>query len=289
MKRTIVICTVLLLVAVIPMGHSKEDIPFLWLDATNNPGDAQNKWDNIGESGGDIGPGADLGGANPSLVNKEVMNGKIKAYYEGDAEGEFFGDDAGDGPPFHVEDYTFEMWLIHNGPATGGGEHQISGFYDFPEPARTQWLCYRFVPADTGAINTYISGGKTDNAQRFSFATGVDIGKNTWRQVVFQYDDNANTHTGYVDGKQVSKLDVEKKQDFDHDIDVSVATVFAIAFIEPNNRTMNGGVAILRVWDKLLDAQIIEDLFDDPYGEQVFSVDPADKISTTWGAVKRGF
>ena len=55
------------------MGHSKEDIPFLWLDATNNPGDAQNKWDNIGTSGGDIGPGADLGGANPvSLLTKKL-------------------------------------------------------------------------------------------------------------------------------------------------------------------------------------------------------------------------
>ena len=45
----------------------------------------------------------------------------------------------------------------------------------------------------------------------------------------------------------------------------------------------------VRVWDKILDAATIAELFDDPYGQQVFSVDPADKLSTTWGAVKRGF
>lgn len=66
------------------------------------------------------------------------MGGKFKAYYATKAAGQFFGDDAGDGPPFHVEDWTFVMWLRQDGPVHGGNQQHITGFYDFPEPARTQ-------------------------------------------------------------------------------------------------------------------------------------------------------
>ncbi len=61
MLRAIASFSIVVLFAMtVSIAQSALPEPFLWLDAANNPGADQNKWDNIGTSGGDIGPGQDL-------------------------------------------------------------------------------------------------------------------------------------------------------------------------------------------------------------------------------------
>jgi hypothetical protein len=103
--------------------------------------------------------------------------------------------------------------------------------------------------------------------------------------VAFVYNNNADTFAGYMDSQLVKKQKLDKPQNFNKAIDISVATVFLVAFVEPKNRNAQASIAMIQVWDSALDAATIARTFDDP----TLSVHPGGKLSTTWGRVKAGF
>ena len=110
----------------------------------------------------------------------------------------------------------------------------------------------------------------------------VDIGVNRWRHILFTYDNGKNQLESWMDG--LPKKEVTAKHDFT-DKNMNYHIVFAgaiesqrgIAGVDQRGQTFNGSIQLVRVYDRLLTvAEIQENL----------SVEPADKLTTTWGGVK---
>ena len=84
----------------------------------------------------------------------------------------------------------------------------------------------------------------------------------------------------YQDGKEVSK---QAGFEFDKKLPINDISIGANSYDE-RRRTFNGSFAIVRAYDKALtEAEVNQNI------SGTFAVDPADKLSTTWAKVKRGY
>ena len=101
----------ILFVMAVPMAAGYVPKPILYLDAANNPGHPK-AWTNLGTAGGQLSSrsgGAKLGpNAGPDGTPA----------YTADKAGQSYGHA---GISLFFEDWTIEMWVKRNGPASGGG------------------------------------------------------------------------------------------------------------------------------------------------------------------------
>ena len=87
--------------------------------------------------------------------------------------------------------------------------------------------------------------------------------------------------TTYIDGKERAQFGTGVKWNKKHDM--SLHAIFSHSQPEAR-RTCNCSIAIYRVYDRALSAAEI-----DKNVRGSFAVEPTDKLTTTWGKVKRGF
>ena len=110
--------------------------------------------------------------------------------------------------------------------------------------------------------------------------TRLSVGAREWHWAHFVFE-SGDEVTTYIDGKEVAQFGTGVKWNKKHDM--SLHAIFSHSQAE-QRRTCNCSIAIYRVYDRALNAAEI-----DKNVRGSFSVEPADKLTTTWGKVKRGF
>ena len=264
----------ILFVMAVPMAASYVPKPILYLDAANNPAHPK-AWTNLGAAGGQLPSRA--GGAKLE-PNAGPDGGPA---YTADRAGQSYGHA---GISLFFEDWTIEIWVKRNGPASGGGEHQIFGMADRPWPFK-QSILLRFDGAESGHIRaTLISedGGGPDGTDHIA-PNGLDIGAKRWHHVVFTFDSRSRALQSYLDGKFLGKDPTS--QSFDDKLEVKRVTAFRSDVADPDNRVLNGSIGLIRMYDRELDKNEVRENFQRPRAAQ--AVNPAEKLTTTWGRLKK--
>ena len=265
-----------LLVMAVPMAAGYVPKPILYLDAADNPAHPK-AWTNLGTAGGQL-PSR---GGGAKLEQNAGPNGGPA--YTADKAGQSYGQA---GISLFFEDWTIEIWVKRKGPAVGGGEHQIFGLADRPWPFK-QSILLRFDGAETGHIRaTLISeeGGGPDGTDHIA-PNGLDIGAKRWHHVVLTFDSRSRSLQSYLDGKFLSKDPTN--QSFDDKSEVKRITVFRSDVADPDNRVLNGSISLIRMYGRELDENEVRENFMRPRASQ--AVDPADKLTTTWGRLKKTY
>ena len=263
----------ILLVTAVPIAASYVPKPILYLDAADNPAHPR-AWTNLGTAGGQL--PSRSGGAKLE-PNAGPDRGPA---YTANRGGQSYGHA---GVSLFFEDWTIEIWVKRNGPASGGGEHQIFGMADRPWPFK-QSILLRFDGAESGHIRaTLISeeGGGPGGTDHIA-PNGLDIGAKRWHHVVLTFDSRSRSLQSYLDGKFLGKDPTN--QSFDDKLEVKRVTAFRSDVADPDNRVLNGSISLIRMYDRELDENEVRENFRRPRASQ--AVDPADKLTITWGRLK---
>ena len=266
----------ILLLMAVPMAGGYVPKPILYLDVADNPAHPK-AWTNLGAAGGQL-PSR---GGGTKLEPKAGPNGGPA--YTADRAGQSYGED---GISLFFEDWTIEIWVKRDGPASGGGEHQIFGMADRPWPFK-QSILLRFDGAETGHIRATLiteKGGGPGGTDHIA-PDGLDIGAKRWHHVVFTFDSRSRSLQSYLDGKFLSKDPTN--QSFDDKLEVKRITAFRSDVADPDDRVLNGSISLIRMYDRELDENEVRENFKHPRASQ--AVDPADKLTTTWGKLKRTY
>lgn len=275
MKTVISVYTTIFFLAmtcVIAFANIVED-PVLYLNAADNPAHPD-AWENLGTEGGEL-----LAADKPM----ELEEGEIKIpdlginepnakYYTAKESHSTFGGPPQKNTPIFFEDWTLEFLCRRNGDFFVE-EHHFAGFQNSPREGKQGvrlWI--------VGGQNLDISvpaGGAKQGVQTLNLK--LEEGVWTWIAVV---GTNDKSIVAYQDGKEVSK---QAGFEFDKKLPINDISIGANSFDE-RRRTFNGSFAIVRAYDKALtEAEINQNI------SGAFAVEPADKLSTTWARVKRGY
>ena len=275
MKIVTSICTTIFFLAIIStvaFANVVED-PVLYLDAAENPAHPD-AWENLGTEGGEL-----LATDKPM----ELEEGEIKIpalginepnakYYTTTESLSTFGGPPAKNTPLFFEDWTLEFLCRRNGDFFVE-EHHFAGFQNSPREGK-QGIRLWIVGGQNLDASIH-AGGAKQGVQTLSIK--LEEGVWTWIAVVGTNDKSV---VAYQDGKEVSKQAGFK---FDKKLPIDDISIGANSFDE-RRRTFNGSFAIVRAYDKALtEAEINGNI------ESAFPVEPADKLSTTWAKVKRGY
>ena len=275
MKIVTSICTTIFFLAIISIvafANVVED-PVLYLDAAENPAHPD-AWENLGTEGGEL-----LATDKPM----ELEEGEIKIpalginepnakYYTTTESLSTFGGPPAKNTPLFFEDWTLEFLCRRNGDFFVE-EHHFAGFQNSPREGK-QGIRLWIVGGQNLDASIH-AGGAKQGVQTLSIK--LEEGVWTWIAVVGTNDKSV---VAYQDGKEVSKQAGFK---FDKKLPIDDISIGANSFDE-RRRTFNGSFAIVRAYDKALtEAEINGNI------ESAFPVEPADKLSTTWAKVKRGY
>ena len=107
----------------------------------------------------------------------------------------------------------------------------------------------------------------------------VLLEQDVWNWVALVHT-NEDSLVAYQNGEEVSK---QAGWEFKKGTPLDMVIIGANSYGE-RPRTFNGSIAIVRVYDKAL----TEDEVNKNIAE-TFAVEPADKLATTWGTVKRNY
>ncbi len=264
---------VILLATTAPMAAGYVPEPILYLDAADNPAHPK-AWTNLGTAGGQL---SSRGGGAKLEPNSGPNGGPA---YTANRAGQSYGQA---GISLFFEDWTVEIWVKRNGPAVGGGEHQIFGMADRPWPFK-QCILLRFDAAESGHIRATLiteKGGGPEGTDHIA-PNGLDIGAKNWHHVVFTFDSRSRSLQSYMDGKFLGKDPTN--QSYDDKLAVKRITAFRSDVADPDNRVLNGSISLIRMYDRELDANEVRENFKNPRASQ--AADPADKLTTTWGRLK---
>ena len=247
--------------------------PVLYLNAADNPAHPD-AWENLGTEGGEL-----LAADKPMALEEGAI--KIPAlginqpnvkYYTATESHSTFGGPPQKNTPLFFEDWTLEFLCRRNGDFFVE-EHHFAGFQNSPREGKQGirlWI--------TGGQNLDTSihaGGGKQGVQPLNIVLAQ--GEWTWIAIVGTSGDSI---VAYQDGKEVSK---QAGFEFDKGLPIDDISIGANSFDE-RRRTFNGSFAIVRAYDKALtEAEINQNI------SGTFAVDPADKLSTTWANVKRGY
>ncbi len=266
----------MLLVMAVPMASGYVPKPILYLDSADNPAHPR-AWTNLGTAGGQL---SSRGGGAKLERNAGPHGGPA---YTADRAGQSYGQA---GISLLFEDWTIEIWVKRNGPAAGGGEHQIFGMADRPWPFK-QSILLRFDGAESGHIRATLiteEGGGPGGTDHIA-PNGLDIGAKRWHHVVFTFDSRSRSLQSYLDGKFLGKDPTN--QSYDDTLEVKRITAFRSDVADPDNRVLNGSISLIRMYDRELDENEVRENFRRPRASQ--AVDFADKLTTTWGSLKRTY
>ena len=275
MKTVISIYTTIFFLAmtcVIAFANVVPD-PVLYLNAADNPAHPD-AWENLGTEGGEL-AAADKA---PELEEGEIkipalgISQPNVAYYTTKDSHQTFGGPPQKNTPLFFEDWTLEFLCRRNGDFFLE-EHHFAGFQNSPREGK-QGIRLWIVNGQNLDISIHAKGGK-QGVQPLNLT--LNEGEWTWIAVV---GESGKSIIAYQDGKEVSK---QAGFEFDKKLPIDDISIGANSFDE-RRRTFNGSFAIIRAYDKALsEAEINQNI------DGTFAVDPADKLSTTWANVKRGY
>lgn len=275
MKITISICTALFLLSIactITFADVVAD-PVLYLNAADNPAHPK-AWENLGTEGGEL-----LAADNPPELEEGTIkiaalgiNEQNVKYYTTKESLQTFGGPPAKNTPLFFEDWTLEFLCRRNGDFFVE-EHHFAGFQNSPREGK-QGIRLWIVGGQNLDMSIHAKGGK-QGVQTLNLK--LEEGVWTWISVV---GTSGKSIVAYQDGKKVSE---QAGFEFDKKLPINDISIGANSFDE-RRRTFNGSFAIVRAYDKALsEAEINQNIGG------TFAVDPADKLSTTWAKVKRGY
>ena len=247
--------------------------PVLYLNAADNPAHPD-AWENLGTEGGEL-----LAADKPMELEEGAI--KIPAlgidqpnvkYYTATESHSTFGGPPQKNTPLFFEDWTLEFLCRRNGDFFVE-EHHFAGFQNSPREGK-QGIRLWITGGQNLDTSIHADGGK-QGVQPLNIVLAQ--GEWTWIAVVGTSGDSI---VAYQDGEEVSK---QAGFEFDKGLPIDDISIGANSFDE-RRRTFNGSFAIVRAYDKALtEAEINQNI------SGTFAVDPADKLSTTWANVKRGY
>ena len=247
--------------------------PVLYLDASDNPAHPK-AWENLGTEGGEL-LAAD---AAPELEEGTIkidalgVNQQNVKYYTTKESLQTFGGPPAKNTPIFFEDWTLEFLCKRNGDFFVE-EHHFAGFQNSPREGK-QGVRLWIVNGQNLDMSIHAKGAK-QAVQPLNFT--LNEGVWTWIALV---GTNGKSIVAYQDGKEVSE---QAGFEFDKGLPINDISIGANSYDE-RRRTFNGSFAIVRAYDKALsEAEINQNI------SGTFAVDPADKLSTTWAKVKRGY
>ena len=275
MKAAISMCVTLFFVSMactIAFANIVPD-PVLYLDAADNPAHPK-AWENLGTEGGELleadkAPGLEEGTIKiPALgINQENVK-----YYTTKESLQTFGGPPAKNTPLFFEDWTLEFLCRRNGDFSVE-EHHFAGFQNSPREGK-QGIRLWIVGGQNLDPSIHAKGGK-QAVQPLNLK--LEEGVWTWLAVV---GTSGKSIVAYQDGKKVSE---QAGFEFDKTLPINDISIGANSYDE-RRRTFNGSFAIVRAYDQALtEAEINQNI------SGTFAVDPADKLSTTWAKVKRGY
>ncbi len=245
----------------------------LYLDASDNPGH-DGAWTNLGDAGGEL-PAADEaptleeGAIKIPALGIDEPNAK---YYTTKKSLQTFGGPPAKNTPLFFEDWTLEFLCKRNGDFFVE-EHHFAGFQNSPREGK-QGIRLWIVNGQNLDMSVHAQGAK-QGVQPLNLK--LEEGVWTWLAIVGTSDKSI---VAYQDGKEVSE---QPGFEFDKGLPIDDISIGANSYDE-RRRTFNGSFAIIRAYDKALtEAEINQNI------SGTFAVDAADKLSTTWAKVKRGY
>ena len=247
--------------------------PVLYLNAADNPAHPD-AWENLGTEGGEL-PAADNAPdleEGPIKIPALGINQPNVKYYTTTDSHQTFGGPPQKNTPLFFEDWTLEFLCKRNGDFFVE-EHHFAGFQNSPREGK-QGIRLWIVGGQNLDISVH-AGGAKQGVQPLNLK--LEEGVWTWIAIVGTNDDSI---VAYQDGKEVSKQAGFK---FDKKLPINDISIGANSFDE-RRRTFNGSIALVRAYDIALSADEINQNI-----QGSFSVEPADKLSTTWARVKRGY
>ena len=275
MRTTISICTTLFLLSIvctIAFANVVAD-PVLYLNAADNPAHPD-AWENLGTESGEL-LAADKA---PELQEGTIkipalgINEQNVKYYTTTESHQTFGGPPAKNTPLFFEDWTLEFLCRRNGDFFVE-EHHFAGFQNSPREGK-QGIRLWIVGGQNLDTSIHAKGGK-QGVQTLNLK--LEEGVWTWIAVV---GTSGKSIVAYQDGKKVSE---QAGFEFDKTLPINDISIGANSYDE-RRRTFNGSFAIVRAYDKALsEAEINQNIGG------TFAVDPADKLSTTWAKVKRGY
>ena len=248
--------------------------PVLYLNAADNPAHPD-AWENLGTEGGEL-PAADDA---PKLEEGAIkipalgINQPNVKYYTTDASHQTWGGPPKKNTPLFFEDWTIEFLCRRNGDFFVE-EHHFVGFQNSPREGK-QGIRLWFRPSPQNLDISIHAKGSKQVVQPLNIT--LNQGEWSWIAVV---GTSGKSIVAYQDGKEVSK---QPGFDFDKTVPLNDISIGANSWDE-RRRNFNGSLAIVRAYDKALTGAEINQNIDG-----TFAVDPADKLSTTWATVKRGY
>ena len=241
----------------------------LYLDARDNPAHPD-AWTNLGTAGGEL-PGAD---EPPELLEEGTIEIpgigftlEDAKYYTTTGPSQTFGGSAEMNPDLFLEHWTVEFLCKRNGDPWDM-ENALAGLM----PGATWENGIFIMTYDAEGTDDFgISHAPTWSAR----PEGIKLLEGEWTWMTFTGDESEVV--AYKDGEEVGR---GEGWTFDKTLAVDGISIFGQAH-EVRNRTFNGSLAIFRVYDKVLSAAEVKRNI-----EAVAAVDPASKLTTTWGREK---
>jgi hypothetical protein len=245
----------------------------LYLNARDNPAHPD-AWTNLGTAGGEL-PAVDtapkLEEGRIKFPDTGIDENNVK-HYTATGSNQTFGGPPDTNPDLFLKDWTIEFLCKRNGDPFDI-EHGLAGFrpgsnwqkgifvlmwagWGDEEPHKN--LCVRHAPIWAPQPG------------------GIKLVEGEWTWIAFTGDKNAVV--AYKNGEEVARDD---GWTFDKNLAVDGISIFAQA-LDERQKTFNGSFAIFRVYDKVLSADEIKGNIKDTW----LAVDPASKLTTTWGREK---
>ena len=249
---------------------------------------ADDAWANSADSGGAVPHADDKPDLEEGMIDVAGMSFNSK-YYTASAPRQSFvnpnSEPADDIPTVFLENYTMDMLVRINGGLLEE-EHQMLGIQsDAPEANQTSriWVSNGDAESPAGNITT-VNVMQPAIGLREDYRLedhGLSLGVGTWRFVHIAFESGIAIDF-YVDGELTGSL--PSGVTWDPERPMNIHALFCHSFRE-QHRTFNGSIAYYRVYDEYLtEDQISANIA--AAGSGGTSVEPGDKVTTTWGNLK---
>ena len=247
----------------------------LILDASDNA-DHPKAWKNLGEAGGSL-PAADTAPKleeGPIKIARLGINERKTKYYTAKASRQTFGGPVHKNPKLYLSDWTFEFLCRRNGNLFVE-EHHLAGFQNSPAEGAQGIRFWLLGGGQELGISIHAKGSK-----QAPEAIKIQLEQDVWTWVTL-VGENKKSIAAYQDGKEITN---QGGFDWNPKLPINEISIGANSHGE-RRRTFNGSFALVRVYDKALTpAQVVQNARG-----AFLSVEPGDKLSTTWGRLKNGF
>ena len=245
----------------------------LYFDARDNNRAHPDAWRNLGTVGGEL-SGA---GKPPELEQGTIaipalgIDTNSKFYTHNKAD-QAWGDQ-GDDLEFFIEDWTLEfLFKLHGENHQGARANQFAGFQ--PKKLQEHNAIRLFFGSGLGELGGIFSGQPVH-----SLRPGRNWTEDGWIWLTLTRSTDSNIKV-YQDGKLV---DLKVNVFFHKTPPIEVVSIGANSYVE-RGRSFTGSIALVRLYDIALDKNQVKQNIT--AWIEWRGVDPASKLTMTWGRVK---